>query len=226
MGIFKRLKTMGSAGINGVLDSLENPIAMLNEYMREMEGELKKGEQALAQQIYLENKQKALIGETESLVAKRDRQARLAVEQGEDFIAKLALQEKLIHQQQLTLYTEQLNILQGQTETLYEELNELKRTHHEFQQRRLMLISRANIAQSIKRIQKTNVTFHSETIANGMSRVEDRILMMEAEAQASRQFTGGLHAPIKGYIDPSLEYELEQVLQVVKKEVKSIEAAQ
>lgn len=120
MGIFRRLKMIGKAGINGLLDGMENPIAMLNQYVREMEQDLAKGEQALARQIYIENKQKALIHETESQMKKRESQVQLAVKQGEDFIAKLALQEKLIHQQQLTLYNEQLTTLQNQTKALYE----------------------------------------------------------------------------------------------------------
>lgn len=66
----------------------------------------------------------------------------------------------------------------------------------------------------------------SETIAHGVSRAEDRILLMEAEVQASKLFAENVDAPVKGYIDPSLEYELEQVLQVVKAETKMIEAAQ
>lgn len=226
MRIFRRLKMMGKAGLNGLLDGMENPIAMLNQYVREMEQDLAKGEQALARQIYIENKQKALIHETESLMAKRDSQVQLAVKQGEDFIAKLALQEKLIHQQQLTLYNEQLTTLQNQTQALYEHLNELKGKYHELQHKRLLLISRANVAQSIKQIQKTSVAFHSETIAHGVSRAEDRILLMEAEVQASKLFSGNIEAPVKGYIDPSLEYELEQVLQVVKAEAKALESAQ
>ncbi|WP_245629909.1 PspA/IM30 family protein [Domibacillus robiginosus] len=216
---------IGRARINGLLDSIENPIAMLNEYIREMEQELQKGEPVLAHQIYLEKKQNALIGETESLIARRKAQARLAVKQGEDFIAKLALQEKLIHQEQLNLYTGQLAILQYQTQTLYEQLDELKRLYHELQHKRLLLISKANTAQSIKQMQKTIVAFHSETIANGVSRAEDRIFMIEAEAQASKQFMANPYTAVKGYIDPGLEHELEQVLQVVKKEAKPIEDA-
>src|SRR3954467_15727475 len=106
MGILKRLKTITMAELNGLLDGIEDPIAMLNEYSREMEQEIVKGQKALARQIVVEKKQEALISEVKSLVDKRTRQAKLAIEQGEEQIAKLAVQEKLNNEKQLHLYQE------------------------------------------------------------------------------------------------------------------------
>lgn len=215
MGIFKRMKSISLAKVNGALDGLEDPISMLNQYIREMEEDLLKGQEALSRQIYLENKQKALILETEGLVNKRSGQAKLAVENGEDSIAKLAIQEKLVHEKQLSLYTEQLNTIQNQTQLLYEKLDELKGKYDEYLHKRLLLVSRANIAKSIKQIQQTSVSFNSETIANGISRAEDRILMMEAEVQAQNKFA--YHNNLStGYKDNVMSEEIEEELQKLK----------
>ncbi|PKG21600.1 PspA/IM30 family protein, partial [Niallia nealsonii] len=54
MGIFKRIKTIAKADINSLLDSMEDPIGMLNEYSREMEQEIGKAQKALSQQIFVE----------------------------------------------------------------------------------------------------------------------------------------------------------------------------
>jgi len=188
MGIFKRMKTITAAQMNSALDGLEDPIAMLNQYIREMENDLLKGQEALARQIFLENKQKTLILETEAFVSKRIGQAKLAVERGEDPIAKLAIQEKLVHEKQLVLYNEQLKAIQLQTESLKNKLSEMQNKYDEFQHKRILLISRANVARSIKQIQQTTVSFNSESVANGMARAEDRILMLEAEVQASESY--------------------------------------
>ncbi|MFF2879421.1 PspA/IM30 family protein [Gottfriedia sp. NPDC057991] len=215
MGIFKRMKSISLAKVNGALDGLEDPISMLNQYIREMEEDLLKGQEALSRQIYLENKQKALILETEGLVNKRSGQAKLAVENGEDSIAKLAIQEKLVHEKQLSLYTEQLNTIQNQTQSLYEKLDELKGKYDEYLHKRLLLVSRANIAKSIKQIQQTSVSFNSETIANGISRAEDRILMMEADVQAQNKFA--YHNNLSnGYTDNVMSEEIEKELQKLK----------
>lgn len=215
MGIFKRMKSISLAKVNGALDGLEDPISMLNQYIREMEEDLQKGQEALSRQIYLENKQKALILETEGLINKRSGQAKLAVENGEDSIAKLAIQEKLVHEKQLSQYNEQLNTIQNQTQSLYEKLDELKGKYDEYLHKRLLLISRANIAKSIKQIQQTSVSFNSETIANGISRAEDRILMMEAEVQAQNKFAYNNNLS-NGYQDNIMSEEIEEELQKLK----------
>ncbi|QKE74693.1 PspA/IM30 family protein [Arthrobacter citreus] len=216
MGIFKRMKSISLAKMNGALDGLEDPISMLNQYIREMEEDLLKGQEALSRQIFLENKQKALILETEGLVNKRGGQAKLAVENGEESIAKLAIQEKLVHEKQLSLYKEQLNTIQNQTQSLYEKLDELKGKYDEYLHKRLLLVSRANIAKSIKQIQQTSVSFNSETIANGISRAEDRILMMEAEVQAQNKFAYNKSTLTNVQSDGALSEEIEAELRKLK----------
>ena len=218
MGIFKRMKTITAAQMNIALDGLEDPIAMLNQYIREMENDLLNGQEALARQIFLENKQKTLILETEAFVSKRIGQAKLAVERGEDPIAKLAIQEKLVHEKQLVLYNEQLKAIHLQTESLKNKLSEMQNKYDEFQHKRILLISRANVARSIKQIQQTTVAFNSESVANGMARAEDRILMLEAEVQASESYNQN-----RNFLSNNLSInneELEEELKNLKEAVK------
>ncbi|MEY2196526.1 PspA/IM30 family protein [Neobacillus sp. BF23-41] len=215
MGIFKRLKTITMAEINGLLDGIEDPIAMLNEYSREMEQEIVKGQKSLARQIFVEKKQAALISETKALVDKRTRQAKLAIEQGDEAMAKLAVQEKLNHDRQLQLYEEQYESIKGQTQILIEKLDELKETYNQMQQKKILLASRANVAQSMKQIQKATVSFQTDDIARGVARAEERILMMEAVVQAGTQFATPLaqfEAANSSFVsDEELNKEIEKL---------------
>lgn len=215
MGIFRRLKTITMAEINGLLDGIEDPIAMLNEYSREMEKEIVKGQKALARQIFVEKKQETLISETKSLVEKRTRQAKLAIDQGDEEIAKLAVQEKLTHEKQQSLYQEQLESIKGQTKILLEKLEQLKGTYEQMQQKKIILASRANVAQSMKQIQKATVSFQTDSIARGMARAEEKVLLMEAEVQAGNQFPAPLadyHNGIENtFSDEEVNSELEKL---------------
>jgi phage shock protein A len=137
-------------------------------------------------------------------VAKRTRQAKLAIEMGEDAIAKLALQEKLNHEKQLSLYQQQYEAIQGQTQLLKEKLIELQEIYSELQHKKMLLVSRANVAQSIKQIQKATGSFQTDNIVRGVARAEERILLMEAEVQAGSQFTNPLaqhDAPFRNYVN-------------------------
>ncbi|MBM7654382.1 PspA/IM30 family protein [Neobacillus cucumis] len=215
MGIFKRIKTITLAEINALLDGLEDPIAMLNQYSREMEEELQRAQKALARQIYVENRQAALIVDTERLLAKRIRQAKLAIERGEESIAKLAVQEKLIHEKQLIVFKQQQDALKAQTKILLEKINELKEIYNALQHKKILLASRANTALTIKQIQKASALFQAETITRGIARAEDHILMMEAEVQAGNQFTTPLaqqEAAAQTFVDEEgLNKEIEKL---------------
>ncbi|MGG3467590.1 PspA/IM30 family protein [Neobacillus pocheonensis] len=222
MGIFRRIKTITMAEINGLLDGIEDPIAMLNEYSREMEQEIAKGQKALARQIFVEKKQEALISETQTLVDKRTRQAKLAIEKGEEAIAKLAVQEKLTHEKQLAVYQEQYDAVKAQTKILLEKLDELRETFNQLQQKKILLASRANVAQSMKQIQKATVSFQKDTIARGVARAEERILLMEAEVQAGSQFSAPLaqfDATYQTFID---DEELNREIEKLTKEKVNI----
>jgi phage shock protein A len=222
MGIFKRIKTIAKADINGLLDGLEDPIAMLNEYSREMEQQIAKAESALSRQIFVENKQAALILDTKSLMEKRTRQAKLALEQGEEQIAKLAVQEKLNQENQLKVYAQQYETIKGQTQILKDKLLEFQETYNELQHKKILLASRANVAQSIKQIQKTTVSFQTDTILRGVARAEERILLMEAEVQAGSQFANPLvqhEATYRNYVN---EEELNRELEKLKSEKVSL----
>jgi phage shock protein A len=218
MGIFKRVKNIAKADINGLLDKWEDPISMLNEYSREMEQEIAKAQKALSRQIFVENKQASLILETKNTVEKRARQAKLAIDQGEDTITKLAVQEKLIHEKQLSLYEQQYEAIQGQTGMLKEKLNELQETYNELQHKKILLASRANVAQSIKQIQNATVSFQTDTIVRGVTRAEDRILLMESEVQAGSHFANPLVQHDAVYRNVVNEEELAREIEKLKSE--------
>lgn len=212
MGIFKRMKTIAKADMNGWLDNLEEPISMLNEYSREMDQEIGKAQSSLSRQLLAENKQATLILDTKALVEKRMRQAKLAMDQGEETMAKLAVQEKLTHEKQLALYEEQYETIKNQTEALKEKLVELQQAYQQLEHKKILLASRANVAQSMKQIQKATSSFQTDNILKGVARVEDRILWMEAEVQVGNQFSSPLVKYDSTFVnDEEVNNELEKL---------------
>lgn len=216
MGIFSRIRDVFLAETNGLLDKWEQPIHMVNQYVREFDQELAKGQKALANQLFIEKRQAALIAETESIIEKRERQAKLAVEKGEDHIAKLALQEKIIQEKKLAAYLAQYETIKEQTKTLEERINQLLVQADEFNHRRLLLASRANVASSIKNMNQTVVSFHTENVAKGFARAEEKVLMMEAEVEALTHFASPAKRSAPQYLDPSLQDEIERALDELK----------
>jgi phage shock protein A len=215
MGIFKRIKDIATADFNDALDRLEDPISMLKHYLRELEGEIGKAQKALAQQLYIEKKFEAVIESTIDRVQKRARQAELAVERGEDQIARLAIEDKLQQEKKLRLYEGQYHTIKNQTNLLYDELDKLKEKYDELQDRKLLLVSRMTAAKVSNDISQVLSSINPDRAVKGFIRVEEEILKLEAKSQANQYFTkanaGRIENVLGTYSHEDVEKELEKL---------------
>lgn len=211
MGIFKRIKNIVLSDIHEVLDKAEDPISMAGQYLREMEEQLARAQKAFSEQLFLEKKYELLVEETQAIIEKRVRQANLAVDRNEDEIAKLALQDKIVQEQKFASYKQQQETIQAQTANLYEKVKELKDKYEELKLKQQELIARANAANAVKAIQTTIHSFSADNAMRGFSRMEERILSLEAEAKASQAFAGPQQPSINALLQPEVEQQLEQL---------------
>ncbi|WP_153125274.1 PspA/IM30 family protein [Peribacillus tepidiphilus] len=215
MAIFKRMKSIALSDIHRMLDKMEDPLSMMDQYLREMEEEIRKAEEALAQQLYVERRFERMIQQTEETIRKRTRQMNLAVERNEDDIAKLAIREKMIYEKRLKEYKEQKESIHQQTKTLSEAIKSLIEKYEELKQKKLVLLSRATVAQTTAQIQHAVVSFNPENIVKGFSRIEEQIMKMEAKAKAS-QTLFEKHQELEQ--DPLLQQDIEKELEKLKQE--------
>lgn len=78
MGVFKRIKDMTKASVNDMLDKVEDPIVMLNQYLRDMEAEIHEAEVTVAKQMANERRMKQRLDEAERTSVQRESQAEVA----------------------------------------------------------------------------------------------------------------------------------------------------
>ncbi|WP_259383821.1 PspA/IM30 family protein, partial [Bacillus thuringiensis] len=204
------------ADVHQTLDKIENPISMLKQYLRETEQQITKAEKALSHQYYLEKKYEALISETNALIAKRTRQAELAVSREEDHMAQLALQEKIVNEKKAELYRQQYEITKEQTATLYEQIDKLQKKYGELQYKELVLVSRLNAAQAIKESNRAIDSFHTESTAKGFARIESYVQKLEAETAASNYFYNMKSPNQQEVLDKNLQEEVQRELEKLK----------
>ena len=216
MGIFKRIKSIAVADINCAIDKMEDPTTMLKQYLRELEEEIKKGENALANQLFIEKKYEALIAEAQSVIEKRARQAQLAVDQNEEDIAILALQDKIAQEKKLTIAKATYETVKKQTTTVYAQVKKLKETYEELQQKKLALIARANVAEVTNQVNGSLASFSPESAVKGFARMEEQILNLEAKASASQSFYEMNRSKEAQYLNKALQDEVQLELEKLK----------
>ncbi|NHM31870.1 PspA/IM30 family protein [Neobacillus terrae] len=215
MGILKRVKTIFTADLHEVLDKMENPLVMMNQHMRELEGQVSEAQKALAQQLYLENRYAQLVADAEALVAKRGRQAELAVSRNEEDVARLALKEKILQEEKLQNYQAQLAAIKNQTTTLQGQIVKMSEKYQELEYKKLNLLSRAHAAKAVRQSQESLSAFDPSSAVNGFAKVESYVQKLEAEAAASTQFyrltTGNNTVTLNDDLQEKVNQELEKL---------------
>lgn len=185
MGIFKRLRDLTAASINDLLDKAEDPVKMLNQFLRDMEEDIVEAESAVAKQIAIEKKFQQQYQEAEEMVNKRGEQAMKALEQGNEDLARRALQDKKEQQTRYDELKRQYDIAKTNADRLRDQLAEMKEEFTKMKNKRELLVARAEAAKAQKQINQAISGFGTDNGAKGFSRMEEKVLQLEAEAQAS-----------------------------------------
>lgn len=182
---FKRVKTVVSSELNHMIDQAEDPVKMLDQYLREMEKDIRDVEQATAKIMAEEKLQNKKLEETAALVKKREEQAIQALKANDENLARRTLEDK----QRVAEELEQRTALHRETAQgsleLQEKLKEMKAEYREMETRKESLKARASTAKARTKMNSTLSSIGSEGAKKGFERMEQKVLQYEAEAETS-----------------------------------------
>lgn len=190
MSLFKRISDNVRANINSLLDKAEDPIKMLDQYLRDMEDDIADAEVAVAKQLAVVKKFKAQLDDAAAMVSKREAQAVEALEKGREDLARKALEDKKLHNAKMTDYQQQYETTNVTAETLKKQLLEMKDEFKKLSAKRDTLVARAQAAKAQKEIQGIMSGFGKDNARRGFDRMEEKVLQMEAEAEAAKELAG------------------------------------
>ncbi|MCR2803355.1 PspA/IM30 family protein [Paenibacillus soyae] len=193
MGILQRVVNMTKAAANEMLDKMENPVMMLNHYLRDLDEEIEKTERALIAQQAQERILGSKFDEQNAQALHYEGKAEQAAAEGREAEARTALEAKLLYLEQaeetdkLRGFAKQAVIdLQLKVESLKEEKTRL-------QSKRTELIARVRQSAASGAGHGYGAAPHLQgsAAAKGFERIEQKVLEWEAARELSKTSGGG-----------------------------------
>lgn len=190
MGLFKRIGDNIRANLNAALDKAEDPVKMLEQYLRDMEDDIADAEMATAKQIAVVKRLEMLYLEAQSMVEKRESQAVQALEQEREDLALKVVEDKRIHQGKAADYKEQFERAREVADDLKKQLRDMRDEFEKMKAKKATLVARAEAARAQKEINKVVAGLGRDTARKGFERMEEKVLKSEAEAAAGLELRG------------------------------------
>ncbi len=185
--ILDRVTNILRANINDALDHAENPEAMLNQIIRDMQDALKVADSDIAEQIAEQKMIQSDLDTAKQNAQAWQQKAELAVSKGMDDLARQALARVNDYNDQVAVYQKQLDAQTHAVAELKTKRDQLQEKYESALRSKDMLISRAKRAQAQQRITQVSGKVSSVDYSSDLQHMERRIQEMEARADAQEE---------------------------------------
>ena len=184
MGVLERLSTLLRANINDMLDQAEDPAIMLNQILRDMENEINKARNQVADMMAQEKIYSDDLKSEQDKSAHMEERAMYYVRQGNDAMAKEALKRKADSDSNLAVLQQQLQAQTDMVTRLRGQLDALQAKYKDALANRDSLIARHHAVQAQQQMDQTSQNLNVTDYSNDLARMEQRISMEEARTGA------------------------------------------
>jgi phage shock protein A len=189
MAIFSRIGTLLKSNVNDLISKAEDPEKMLNQMLIDMQQQLVEAKKQVAVAIADEKRLLKQFENEKALSVEWEKKAMLAIKAGNDELAKQALNRKVEHEKSATGFEQQWHAQKAAVDQLKTALQSLNSKIEEAKRKKNLLVARAKRAEAQRTIAETLDGISANGAFDTMSRMEEKVDKLEAEAAATYELS-------------------------------------
>jgi phage shock protein A len=184
MSVMKRVRDISVATFNDKLERSEDPVKLIDRYLMEQNEQIQQSDKLYQQCVQHATQLKLQYVQAEQLRNKREEQALLALKAGEDDLARLALQEKMLHDEKYEQYKQLYDQNMAAISELSKQVEVLRADYAEVYNKRQYYVARMQSVQLQQRMNERLGFSGQQSGTRIFQRLEDRITGLELETQS------------------------------------------
>ncbi len=184
MGLLDRMSTLVRSNLNDLLDRAEDPEKMIRQLLVDMNNQRIQAKTQVAAAIAEERRVQQRAQEAQQQADEWQRRAELAIEKGDDELAKQALVRRNTYAQAAAGLQEQLQAYSAQVQALRDGMRQLDDKIGEAEAKKELLIARSRSAKAQETMHRTLSGIRGSGTMGEFDRLEQRVQEQEARAAA------------------------------------------
>ncbi|KAM3099967.1 PspA/IM30 family protein [Phormidesmis sp. 146-35] len=184
MGILDRLWRAIRANINHLVGQAEDPEKILEQTVLDMQNDLIQLRQAVAQAIATQKRTERQCSQAQSMSEEWYRRAQLALQKGDENLAREALTRRKSYQETAEAMQSQLGQQASVVTQLKQNMMKLESKISEAKTKKDLYIARARSAKASQQLNDMLSGVGTGSAMNAFERMEEKVLQLEAQSEA------------------------------------------
>jgi len=183
---FERFARVAKANVGKVLSNLEDPEKVLDQAVDDMQGDLIKVRQSYAEVLATQRRMSTQKAAEDKVAAEWYRRAELAVEKGDDVLAKEALTRRQAAVTKAADLEKQASGMTMNVEKLFDSVKALEEKIGQARDEKEQLIARARTAKTTAQVNEMLSDVTSSSGTGAFDRMKEKVEMLETKAEVSQ----------------------------------------
>ncbi|MBD3881355.1 PspA/IM30 family protein [Phormidium tenue FACHB-886] len=191
MGLFDRIGRVVRANLNSLVNQAEDPEKILEQVVLEMQNDLIQVRQAVAQAIATQKRTERQASQARSTAEEWYRRAQLAMEKGDENLAREALTRRQSYQDTANALQSQIQQQSTVVVQLKQNMSKLESKLSEAKTKKDMYIARARSAKASQQLNEMLDRVGTSRAMAAFERMEEKVVQLEAQSEAIAELNTG-----------------------------------